>query len=143
MRTGSFERGDQPRSVPDPDGDAYDEMIRRSRARADRRSDHASTRSDLPDVGHPGTVESMIPIWGSGREALADLHDHNYVGAGVNGVLAGSDVILAKALAGGLLKGGLKMAGSYVWRNARWEADSMRQWLGKQGFLAKGQPGHH
>lgn len=143
MGTGSFERGDQPRSVSDPDSEAYEEMIRRSRALADRRFDDAGGNGPAPDVGHPGPAESLIPIWGSGREALADLHDGNDVGAAFNALLAGSDLFLAKDVLTGVLKGGLKIGGSFAWRNAPWEAQGVRQWLGEKGFLAKGQPGHH
>ena len=85
----------------------------------------------------------MVPIWGSGREALADLHDGKYVGAAVNGALAASDLLLAKAVVEGLLKGGLKLGGNFAWRSAPWEEQGMRKWLGDQGFLKPGQPGHH
>jgi hypothetical protein len=138
----SFERGGQPRSVPDPDGDAYDEMIRRNKALGDREFSLAE-RPGLANVGHPSTVESLIPMWGSGREALADLHDGNYIGAAVNGGLAASDAVFVKALVGGLAKGGLKLGGSYAWRTAPWTEESMRQWLGRKGFLKPNQPGHH
>ncbi|MFL5297365.1 MAG: hypothetical protein ACJ798_13370 [Phenylobacterium sp.] len=142
MPSNSFERGGQPRSVPDPDKAAYDEMIRRSKMLGDREFNLAEPEG-FPDVGHPGVAESLVPVWGSGREALADLHDGDYPGAAFNGVMAASDVVLLKALIGGLAKGGLKMSGPYVWRNARKEAESARQWLGRKGFLKPNQPGHH
>lgn len=135
--------GGQPRSVPDPEGEAYDEMIRRRKMLGDREFTSAESDTALPDVGHPGIAESMIPVWGSGREALADLHDGHYVGAAGNGAIAASDVFLLKALAGGLLKGGLRLSGNFAWRSARWEQDGMRKWLGNQGFLKPGQHGHH
>lgn len=139
----SFERGGQPRSVPDVDKAGYDEMIRRSKMLGDRQFGAAEGDAQLPDVGHPGMLESMIPVWGSGREALADLHDGNYAGAAFNGAMAASDVFLAKALVAGLAKGGLKLGGTHVWRNAPKEAESARQWLGTRGFLKPNQPGHH
>jgi hypothetical protein len=92
---------------------------------------------------HPGALESMIPIWGSGKEALADLEDKNYVGAAVNAGLAVSDVMLAKAVVGGLAKGGLKLAGPYVWRMHPKQGQGARQWLGDKGFVKPGQPAHH
>jgi hypothetical protein len=100
---------------------------------------------------HPGVLKSMIPIWGSGKEALADFEDRNYGGAAVNAGLAISDVVLAKALLSGLTKGGLKVAGPHVWR--KWEkskavgekakATGMRPWLVERDFVKKGQPAHH
>jgi hypothetical protein len=36
-------------------------------------------------VGHPGLWESLIPVWGSGREAIADYQDGDYAGAALNG----------------------------------------------------------
>lgn len=143
MENNSFARGGQPRSVPDVDKAGYDEMIRRNKLLADREFELIDSEPEIPDVGHPGRLESLIPVWGSGREALADLHDGNYAGAAFNGAMAVSDVVLAKALIGGLAKGGLKLGGSYVWRNAPWEEESARQWLGRKGFLKPNQPGHH
>ncbi len=49
-------------------------------------------------IGHPGFAESLIPVEGSGREALADLQEGHYLGALGNGLLAATDVIPAKAL---------------------------------------------
>jgi len=48
----------------------------------------------------------MIPIWGSGKEALADYEDGNYLGAAINAGLAASDVFLVKAAISGVAKGG-------------------------------------
>jgi hypothetical protein len=139
----SYAFGGQPRSVPDPDGDAYDEMIRRNKLLADRQFMLADAHPSPPDVGHPGVWESMIPVWGSGREALADVHDGNYAGAVVDGGLAASDGFLAKAVVGGLLKGGLKTGGNFAWRSIPRRAPGMRKWLGERGFLRPNQPGHH
>ena len=139
----SYAYGGQPRSVPDPDKDAYDEMIRPNKMLGDREFTLVDSDPSFPDVGHPGALESVIPLWGSGREALADLHDGNYGGAAMNGALGVSDAFLAKAVVGGLLKGGLRRAGNFAWRSAPWEEQGMRKWLGDQGFLKPGQPGHH
>lgn len=48
-------------------------------------------------VGRPGFAESLIPVWGSGREAIADFQEGDYVGAGINGAAAASDLFLAGA----------------------------------------------
>jgi hypothetical protein len=90
---------------------------------------------EFPDVGHPGTAESLIPIWGAGREALADAHDGDVWGAVGNGLLAVTDVVPAKALGGIIVKGGFKAAPK-GWKTARAA-------LGKEGFAAPGQHLHH
>jgi hypothetical protein len=46
----------------------------------------------------------MIPVWGSGREAVADFQEGDYVGAGVNGLAAASDLFLAGAAGRGAFK---------------------------------------
>lgn len=154
--SGSYARGDQPRSVPDKDARLHKEAAQQQRAYNDQqeaeleRKRKAKLKGDrptgLPDVGRPTAAESLIPIWGSGRTALAELHDGNYVGAAVNGALAVSDLVPAKAIGGALLKGGLKAAPT-VWRTKPWEAAKgvvgKRQWLTEHGFAAAGQPVHH
>ncbi len=88
-----------------------------------------------PRVGHPGTLESFIPIWGSGREAVADLQEGDYLGGALNAGLAVTDAIPAKAVAGALEKGAWK-AGSHTW-------SATRKWLGKRGYADFGQEMHH
>ena len=105
-------------------------------------------------IGHPGFAESLIPVEGSGREALADFQERNYLGAGFNGVLALSDLVPAKAVGEGLLKGGVKVAGPMVWRMKPWLEDAERgvesasTWMRKErvfgmSHLKPGQAGHH
>lgn len=92
---------------------------------------------------HPGLAESLIPVWGSGREAVADFHDGDYLGAGINGALAASDLFLAGSVAKGLAKGGVYVArgaakeAPYAWKTV------VRPWMGKKGYLEAGQHGHH
>lgn len=125
-----------PRSVPDVDGEAYEEMLRKERWAQD---------AAAPSVGHPGFAESLVPIWGSGREAVADFQEGDYLGAGLNGALAASDLFLAGSIAKGLAKGGFyvargaakEVANPYHWKNY------VRPWLGKQRYLKAGQHGHH
>ncbi len=94
-------------------------------------------------VGHPGFAESLIPIWGSGREAVADFQEGDYAGAALNGALAASDLFLAESIARGLAKGGFYVAKNvakkapYAWKT------EVRPWMGKQGVLEAGQHGHH
>jgi hypothetical protein len=93
---------------------------------------------------HPGFAESLIPVWGSGKEAYADFQDGDYVGAGINGALAASDLFLAGDVAKAIAKGGW-----YVVKGPLLEAASKQNWkavrrrLGKDGVLAKYQEGHH
>ena len=146
--TGSYERGDSPRSVPDPlDADmrrmeaqqrAYNQ---RQEADAARRRD--ASRSDAPASPstdywskHPGTLESLVPVWGSAREAVADWREGDEVGAALNGLAAVTDLAGGTVLVKGLVKGGVKVGGSHAWR-------ATRDWMGKKGVLRKGQPGHH
>lgn len=85
----------QPRSVPDPHGEAYEEMLRGERLKRNRAEQ---------SVGHPGFAESLIPVWGSGREAVADFQEGDYAGAALNAGLAASDVFLAGAVGKALSK---------------------------------------
>jgi len=61
-------------------------------------------------VGHPGFAESLIPVWGSGREAVADFQEGDYLGASLNTALAVSDLFLAGSIGKGLAKGGIYIA---------------------------------
>ena len=130
--SGSFARGDQPRSVPDPYGAAYDAMIVKQRA-------HNARQEEAWWKEHPGTLESLTPVWGSAREAVADAAEGDYLGAAVNGALAVSDLApgayAAKAAAKVGVKGLLK-GGSHTW-------NATRKWIGKNGFAESGQHVHH
>lgn len=103
----------------------------------------SSTAQGYDPYAHPAMLESLIPIWGSGREAVADFHDGDYVGAGINGALAVSDLSLAESLAKGLAKGGFSVAkdaageAPYGWKRV------VRPWMGEKGYLEAGQHGHH
>lgn len=104
----------------------------------------AAAPSDKPrSNAHPGFAESLIPVWGSAKEAYADAQDGNYVGAGINGVLAVSDLFLAGDVAKAIAKGGWYAVQGPLLREASktdWRA--VRKELGK-GLLADGQHGHH
>lgn len=125
----------QPRSVPDPEGDAYEEMLRRERLKRDRAEQ---------SVGHPGFAESLIPVWGSGREAVADFQEGDYVGAALNAGLAASDVflvgtagkVLAKTAVKAATKGTGKKALSTTW-------NATRKRMQRSGYIPPGQQGHH
>ncbi|UTP38884.1 hypothetical protein M9M90_16910 [Phenylobacterium sp. LH3H17] len=126
--SGSYARGGQPRSVPDPDAEDYAAMVERQKlTNAKQEAGYWST--------HPGLAESFVPVWGSAPEAIADAHEGDIVGAVGNGLLAVTDLAPGAFVAKGMAKGGLK-AGSHTWKQTR-------RWMGKQGMLAPGQHGHH
>jgi hypothetical protein len=89
----------------------------------------------IPDPGHPGLGESLLPVWGSGKEAVADYYDGDYFGAIGNALVGLSDIIPAKAVAGTAARGGFRLA-SKSWKY-------QRQVMGKAGLLDKFQHGHH
>ena len=82
--------------------------------------------SDDGTVGKPGFGESLIPIWGSGRESIYHFQKGNYGWGIVHGALAVSDVFLLKSVvtAGGklLVKGGGVLIGKVA---ARQEAKAL------------------
>lgn len=65
-------------------------------------------------VGEPGLVESLVPVWGSGRESINHFQHGNYVRGTFWGVMAVSDVFLVKALVVGagklVIRGGVSVA---------------------------------
>ncbi len=103
-------------------------------------------------VGHPGFAESLIPVWGSGCEAIADYQDGDYAGAALNGALALSDLSvegvaansIRKAAEKGGLKGAMFVVKGAVGDSAKATAwKSVRKKMGDFGQLKKFQHGHH
>jgi hypothetical protein len=135
----SYARGGQPRAVPDPDPDpdpdreAYDEMVRKQRAL------NAKQHGESFWASHPGLGESLVPVWGSAREAIADAHEGDYIGAVGNGILAVTDLapgaVLFKTAGKGAMKGAWKM-GSHSW-------DATRKWMNNKELAEKGLEKHH
>jgi hypothetical protein len=129
--------------VPDREGEAYDEMLRQERLKRDR-AERAVAGQPKSSVGHPGFAESLIPVWGSGREAVADFQDGDYVGAALNGGLAASDLFLAgaggKALIKTIAKAATKAGGKRV-LSTTWNATRAR--MKNEGYIPPGQQGHH
>lgn len=94
-----------------------------------------------PEVDRPGTLESMIPVWGSARMAAADFQEGRYGWAAFNAAMAVSDIFLVKAVATGVARGAFKFAGSHSW-------PATRQWMRDVGHIrldANGRflTGHH
>ncbi|MDP3658599.1 hypothetical protein [Phenylobacterium sp.] len=131
----------QPRTVQDVDGEPYRQMI------AGHQQRQSNLEKSLTDAGqkvrafaktHPGAIESIIPVWGSAREAIADASDGDVPGAVGNALLAGTDL-----LAGGLIVKGV-VRGAKVLRpgvSTSWKA--VRGRMGKEGYLQPYQHGHH
>ncbi|QSA95834.1 PKD domain-containing protein [Methylococcus sp. EFPC2] len=87
-------------------------------------------------VDAPGFGESLIPIWGSGKQAIHDFECGNWGWGLVNTAMAVSDVFLVKSLATALGKGIIK-TGSHSW-------SATSKWLTKTGWREfKGQEMHH
>jgi hypothetical protein len=53
--SGSYARGDQPRSVPDPDGPAHAAMLKKQKAYNAKQEEEWWRK-------HPGAVESLLPV---------------------------------------------------------------------------------
>lgn len=85
---------------------------------------------------HPGLAESMVPVWGSAREAVADFHDGDMLGAAANGALAVTDLTGEGYVLKALGKGGVKIAGSHAW-------PAVREWMRETKRLPEGLQGHH
>ena len=97
----------------------------------------SSRQSEVSEsVGQPGDWESVIPIWGSGRAAVDHFQNGNYWRGIGYSALAISDVFLVKAIYTGIVKGGIKIAGSSSW-------NATRKYYLKKGFAKPNQPLHH
>ena len=89
-------------------------------------------------VEAPGFGESLIPIWGSGKQAIHDYQNGDYGWAAFNAALAISDVFLVKSIITGIAKGGVKM----LLKNPRTWRESRRLY-GQSGFAMPRQQLHH
>jgi hypothetical protein len=104
----------------------------------------AAPARKVASVGHPGFAESLIPVWGSGREAVADLQEGDNVGAAFNGALAASDLFIAGDIAKAVGR-----AGRYAIEGAIRLPASRQSWAAARGQMRKfkllkaGHEGHH
>lgn len=80
-------------------------------------------------------MEGLVPIWGSGKQAIHDFQSGDYGWGTFNTVMAISDVFLVKSLATAAGKGVWKL-GSHTWK-------ATRKWMLKRGYAESGQPLHH
>jgi RHS repeat-associated protein len=87
-------------------------------------------------VDAPGTWESLIPVWGSGKQAIHDFQCGNWGWGLFNSAMAVSDLFLLKSLATAAGKG-LWKTGSHTW-------SATSKWLTKTGWReTPGQHMHH
>jgi RHS repeat-associated protein len=85
----------------------------------------------------PGFGESLIPVWGSARQAGVDFSCGRWIRGAFNTGLAISDIFLVKSLATAAGKGLFKIGGSHTWKQTS-------KWLTTTGWREfKGQPFHH
>src|SRR5687767_5406110 len=102
----------EPRTVPDPAGDAYDRDMARVRAErlaAERRANSPigavqNAFEDFrngPPIKRPTLAQSFIPVVGPAWEAVADLQEGDYGGAAFNGAMAVADVLPVGVIAKG------------------------------------------
>lgn len=137
----------KPRSVSEQARDVYAEKLRRER---ELEQVKAAAANLVPDwERHPGLAESMIPVWGSAREAIADFHDGDPYGAVGNAALAATDLAggwAAKSMVKATLKAASKQ-GSKIGRSGRAKDPDLwrhaRGRMAENGYLQKGQDGHH
>lgn len=112
---------------------------------AARHASHPTSASSKPtSAGHPGFGESLIPVWGSGREALADFREGHNIAGMLNGVLAASDLYLGADIAKAVAKGG-----RFAIIGAMREAPKEQKWpkvrskMKELKLLKPGLEGHH
>jgi hypothetical protein len=150
--SGSYARGGSPRSVPDPDGEAYDEMIRRHKSAAvgGGVAPGAGLLAGGPSspLSEPATIldrgaAAAAAILNGPREARRQLEKGHPVKALLGGATAAADLAWGGLALKGLLKGHVKLQGPFNWRNPPWKEQGARQWMGEKGVVAKGQPAHH
>lgn len=78
--------------------------------------DNTTSQDGMDEAGlahmrrHPDFAESLAPIWGPQREAIADLYDGDYLGTAVNAGLSVADVFLAPSIVRAAWQTGAKTA---------------------------------
>lgn len=146
---GSMPRG-EPRSVRDEAGELYDREMAKVRARrmmedrglspVDRAAEAFRDFQGGPKIARPNVAETFIPVVGPAWEAVADLQDGDYLGAGLNGAAAVADL----AGAGVILKGARAVSkGVHLLNTGSKTAESSRKILRARGLAKPGQEIHH
>ncbi|MBP7815295.1 MAG: hypothetical protein KA085_04165 [Phenylobacterium sp.] len=143
--SGSYARGDQPRSVVDPDKDAYDAMIRDHKARVEGSpgAPPAHPQAAPPRTFPDSVVADVVEVLKAPTKAHEDWVKGDRVKALTEGAVGATEIYLLGKGGWGLLKGQIKLRPPFAWRTKPWEAPGMRKWMTERGILEKGQPGHH
>lgn len=142
MRTDSFERGGQPRSVPDLDREGYERMVRQHRAHMATRHPQVATHPQAPPRGptQHGPVDAIAAtiahVLNEPRAARREVERGHIVKGAVDAAVAAGDLAWGRAAATGLARGSFKLTGSHTW-------GATRKWLGKTARAIKHQPVHH
>lgn len=134
----------KPRSITDQARDVHAEKLRREAL--ERQPAEAAEEHWWEE--HPGFAESLVPVWGSLREAVADGYDGDVPGAVLNGALALTDIgggWVAKGVGKAMLKAASKNGSKVGLTRAldpnKWE--HARKRMVENGYLEKWQDGHH
>jgi hypothetical protein len=141
----------EPRSVPDPAGELYDEQM--AKLKAQREAEDRGFRSPLdmaedalegfqngPKIERPSMAQSFIPVVGPAWEAAADLQEGNYGGAAFNAAMAVGDVLPA----GAIIKGARAASkGIGILKKGSVSANAAAKQIRKAGLAGKGEEIHH
>lgn len=138
--SGSYARGDQPRSVADPDKDAYDAMIQDHKARVEGSpvAAPARARAAPPSTFPDSVVADMVEVLKAPAKAHEDWVKGDRVKALTEGAVGAAEIYLLGRGSRGLLKGHVKLKPPFAWRTKPWEEPGMRKWLTDKGLLEKG-----
>jgi hypothetical protein len=100
-----------------------------------------------PDPEHflPDAITAeLVRTLGSARAARKKWEGGDKVGAGVDAALGLPDAYANGAILKGLMKkGGVKIFGPKNWHNPPWKQPGAREWLEQNGFINRGEKGHH
>ena len=139
----------EPRSVPDPAGEAYDAAMAKVRARrlAEERGGPISAAREAlrdwqegPKMARPSFGQSLIPVVGPAWEAAADLQDRHYGRAALNTAFAIADVLPV-----GVAFKGLRSAskGIGILKDGSVSANAAQKMLKSKGLTGVGTEVHH
>lgn len=140
----------EPRSVPDPDGEAYDAMLQRKRAAdlaleqgSSRRWAASPARMEAQDAmtATPMDARAMAyaPVLGPAAEAIRDIRQGRFLDAAGNGGLAIADGLLLSTGAGVLRASAQGVADNVGVRSA----EAVRKQLRRRGVAGPGEEIHH
>jgi hypothetical protein len=108
--------------------------------------DAISMNDPSPSIGEAKGGSGLIPIYGSGRNAINDFQNGQYVKGAFNGALAISDLFLVKSIVQGGVQGGFKALtlGNAPWSKRPWQTiDAYRDTYIESGFMSSTDRGHH